>query len=165
MGGIVSRVKYQTGKMGDVSRKTVQGFYEAFASRDPARIAPFLSDDVQWHMAGPVDVFQFAGYRRGKTAVLDYFSLVPKVFAVRRFEPEDLVLDGNRAALFSKVVAVQKDTGRVITYRCAHFVVFENDRLVSMQGITDTFDVAEQVVGHRIDPYREAADCSDIVAL
>jgi len=34
-----------------------------------------------------------------------------------------------------------------------------------MQGITDTFDVAEQIVGHRIDPYRETADLSDIVAL
>jgi ketosteroid isomerase-like protein len=152
--------------MGDVSRKTVLGFYEAFASRDPLRIAPFLADDVQWHMAGPVDVFHFAGFRRGKAAVVDYFvRLVPQVFAVRRFEPEEFVIDGNRAAIFSKVVAVQKDTGRVITYRVAHFTVFEDDKIVSMQGVTDTFDVAEQVMGHRIDPYREAADSSDIVAL
>ncbi len=152
--------------MGDVSRKTVQGFYEAFASRDPLRIAPYLADDVQWHMAGPVDVFQFAGYRHGKAAVVDYFvRLVPQVFTVRRFEPEEVVIDGDRAAVFSKVVAVQKDTGRVIAYHCSHFMVFENDRVVSMQGVADTFDVAEQVVGHRIDPYREAANSSDIVAL
>lgn len=150
--------------MGGVSLRTVQGFYEAFASRDPMRIAPYLSDDVQWHMAGPVDVFRFAGFRRGKAAVMDYFRLVPQVFSVRRFEPEDFVIDGNRVAAFSKVIAVQKDTGRVIAYRVAHFLVFEQDLLISMQGITDTFDVAEQVVGHRIDPYRETAD-SDVVAL
>jgi ketosteroid isomerase-like protein len=152
--------------MGEVSRKTVQGFYEAFASRDPLRIAPLLANDVQWHIAGPVDLFHFAGYRRGKAAVVDYFArLVPQVLAVRRFELEELVIDGDRAALFSKVIAVQKDTGRVIAYRVAHFVVFEDDKVLSMQGITDTFDVAEQVVGHRIDPYREAANASDIVAL
>lgn len=148
-----------------VSRATVQGFYEAFASRDPMRVAQFLADDVQWHIAGPVDLFRFAGYRRGKAAVLDYFRLVPKVLTIRRFEPEDLVIDGERAAIFSKVIAVQKDTGRVITYRCAHFLVFENEKLVSMQGITDTFDVAEQVMGHRIDPYREAVEATDIVMI
>jgi len=151
--------------MGDVSLKTVQGFYEAFASRDPARIDPYIADDVQWHMAGPVDVFRFAGLRRGKAEVLNYFRLVPEVFAVRRFEPEEFVIDGNCASVFSKVVAVQKDTGRVIAYRVAHFVVFRDGQVVSMQGITDTFDVAEQIVGHRIDPYRETADLSDIVAL
>jgi len=151
--------------MEGVSRKTVQGFYEAFASRDPARISGFLADDVQWHIAGPVDLFRFCGYRRGKAEVVDYFRLVPQVLIVRRFEPEEIVIDGNRAAVFSKVVAAQKDTGRVIAYQCAHFMVFEDDKVVSMQGITDTFDVAEQIVGHRIDPYREAAFSSDIVAL
>lgn len=153
--------------MGEVSRSTVQAFYEAFASRDPIKIASMIADDVEWHIAGPIDVFQFAGYRRGKAAVVDYFQrLVPQVFSVRRFEPEELVIDGNRCALFSKTVAVQKDTDRIIAYRCAHFIVFENDKAVSVQGIADTFDVAEQVVGHRIDPYRGVADISqDIVAV
>jgi ketosteroid isomerase-like protein len=137
-----------------VRRTIVQDFYEAFASRDPARIERFLADDVEWHMAGPVDLFRFCGYRRGKAAVLDYFArLVPQVFAVRRFELEEIVIDTDRVALFSKVVAVQKDTGRLITYRHAIFVVFENDQAISVQGVADTFDFAEQMVGHRIDAY------------
>ncbi len=142
------------GEMGGVSRKTVQDFFEAFASRDPARIEGFLADDVQWHMAGPVEVFQFCGHRHGKAAVVDYFArLVPQVFAVRRVELEEIVIDANRAAMFSKVVAVQKDTGRIITYRHAIFVGFDGDKVVSVQGIADTFDFAEQMVGHRIDPF------------
>jgi ketosteroid isomerase-like protein len=151
-----------------VPYQVVKDFYDAFASRDPLRVAPFLADDVQWHMAGPVDIFHFCGYRRGKAAVLDYLTrLVPQVFAVRRFEPMELVIDGNRAGVFSNVSAVQKNTGRVIAYHCAHFMVFKDDKVVSMQGVTDTFDVVEQLVGHRIDPYREsqAASASDVVAI
>jgi ketosteroid isomerase-like protein len=149
-----------------VSRKTVQGFYEAFASRDPMRIAPHLADHVEWHIAGPVDVFRFTGMRRGKAAVLDYLvRVLPQVFSTQRFELEDIVIDGDGAGLFSKVVAVQKETSRVIAYRCANFVRFEDDKVVSMQGVTDTFDVAEQILGYRIDPYREAADLMDIVVL
>jgi ketosteroid isomerase-like protein len=149
-----------------VSRETVHGFYEVFASRDALRIAPHLADHIEWHVAGPVEVFRFTGLRRGKAAVLDYLArLVPQVFSIQRFELEDVVIDGDSAGLFSKVVAVQKDTGRVIAYRCANFVRFETGKVVSMQAVTDTFDVAEQLLGHRIDPFCEAADIMDIVAL
>lgn len=139
-----------------VSRSVVQTFYQAFASRDPLRVAPLLCDDVEWHMSGPVDIFPFCGARRGKAAVVDYFArLVPAVFAIKRFEPEELVIDGDRAATFTKATAVQKATGRIITYRCAHFVTFRGGKAAAVHGIMDSYDIAEQVVGHRIDPYRE----------
>ena len=81
-----------------VSPATVQAFYEALASRDPVRLAQCLSDDVEWHMAGPVDLFVFCGYRRGKAAVVDYIArLVPSMFAVKRFELEEIVIDGDTA--------------------------------------------------------------------
>ena len=60
---------------------------------------------------------------------------------------------------------MQRDTGRVITFSSAHFVVFRDERVISMHALTDTFDVAEQVVGHRIDPYREGVASSDLVGL
>ena len=143
--------------MGDtVSRSLVQAFYEAFASRDPVRVAELLADDVEWNMAGPVDVFPFCGPRRGKAAAMEYLGqLVPSVFAIKRYEPLEMVIDGDHAATFSKVTAVQRATGRVITYHCAHLVRFRDGKVASVRGITDTFDVAEQVVGHRIDAYRE----------
>lgn len=144
--------------MGGVSRKTVQDFYEAYASRDPMRIEACLADDVQWHMVGSAELFQFCGLRRGKAEVVDYFGrLFPQVFAVRRVALEEVVIDADRAALFSKAVAVKRDTGRIISYRSALFAVFEHEKVASLQGIAYTFDIAEQMVGHRIDPYWEAS--------
>lgn len=138
-----------------VSRAAVQAFYEALASRDPVRLAHCLSDDVEWHMAGPVDVLVCSGYRRGKAAVVDYMGrLVPSMLSVKRFEPEEIVIDGATAAIIINIASVQKDTGRVLTYRTAIFVVFRDGKVASVKGITDTFDMAEQVVGHRIDAYR-----------
>jgi ketosteroid isomerase-like protein len=140
-----------------LSRSTVEAFYAAYASRDPIRVAPFLADDVEWHLAGPVDLIPFCGYRRGREAVIDYLARgVPSVFAGMRFELDDLVIEGSRAGLFSKVSAVQKTSGRVIHYRCAHFITFRAGKVVSLQGLSDTFDMVEQVVGHRIDAYHDA---------
>jgi ketosteroid isomerase-like protein len=139
-----------------VSRAAVQAFYEALASRDPVRLANCLTDDVEWHMAGPVDVFVFCGYRRGKAAVVDYIGrLVPSMFSVKRFEPEEIVIDGDTAAMINNITSVQKNTGRILTYQTAIFVVFRDGKVASLKGVADTFDMAEQVVGHRIDAYRE----------
>jgi hypothetical protein len=39
-----------------VSRQRVRYFYEARMSRNPDLIAQFLHDDVEWTVAGPVDL-------------------------------------------------------------------------------------------------------------
>ena len=58
-----------------VPRPVVHAFYQALASRDPARIAPFIDDDVRWTIVGPVDVLRFCGERRGKAAVLSVLDV------------------------------------------------------------------------------------------
>jgi ketosteroid isomerase-like protein len=151
-----------------VSRATVQAFYEALASRDPVRVAPYLADDVEWHVAGPVDIFDFCGYRRGKAAVIDCMGRVmPSMFSVTRFDLEDIVIDGDAVAIINNVTSVQKDTGRILTYQTAVFVEFCDGKVVSMKGVKDTFDMAEQVVGHRIDVFSESgrAVLRDVIAL
>lgn len=151
-----------------VSRATVQAFYEALASRDPIRLAQCLADDVEWYVAGPVDIFEHCGYRRGKAAVVDYMSrLVPSVFVVKRFDLEDIVIDGDTAAMINNITSVQRDTGRTLTYQTAVFVEFRDGKVVSMKGVADTFDMAEQVVGHRIDVFSEPgrAVLRDVIAL
>lgn len=151
-----------------ISRAAVQAFYEALASRDPVRLAHHLADDVEWHMSGPVDLLVFCGYRRGKAAVADYIGrLVPSMLSVKRFEPEEIVIDGDTAAVINNITSVQKDTGRILTYQTAVFVVFRDGKVVSVKGVADTFDMAEQVVGHRIDAYREpsVSISKDVVAL
>ena len=55
--------------MHDLNRLSAEGFYRALASRDGARIAAYLSDDVDWMSMGPVEMLSFCGPRGGKAAV------------------------------------------------------------------------------------------------
>ena len=149
-------------------RIQVEALYEAFAARDPVRIAGQLTDDVEWQMDGPVAIFPFCGYRRGKAAVLDLLTrLKPAILPTKRMEPEDMVIDGDQAAVFVKTTAVHKQTGRVVVFHCAHFFTFRDGQLAAMHCVADTYDAAEQVMGHRIDAYHEpvVSNSEDIVAL
>lgn len=135
-----------------VSQSLVLGFYQALARRDLAALLEFLADDVEWKFLGPVEIFPFCGSRRGKATVIDHFTqLMPVLFSIRRIEPDDLVIDGERAATFSKLTAVERGTGRILTFHCAHFVTVRDDKVVSMQAIADTFGLIDQLSCVRIE--------------
>jgi len=137
--------------MAAVSPSIVQAFYLAYVSRDPDRMAAFFDEDVEWWVTGPVDLLEYCGYRRGKAAVYDlYARVVPGLFEFKSFDPRDFLIDGDRAAVFGRISAVQRSTGRLISYMCAHFVRFRDDKVISFSSLTDSFDACEQVLGHPI---------------
>ena len=132
-----------------VPRTVVEAFYEVYAARDIDRVAPFLDDDVEWIISGPVDVLPFCGRRRGKAAVLDLLRrVVPEVFDIYNFVVDTMVIDGDRVATFNRLSARMGDDGRVISYRLAHFMRFRDGKVVENLSLIDSFDAAEQVLGH-----------------
>lgn len=135
-----------------VAHKTVQAFYEAYVSRDPARIAAFLHEDVEWIIAGPVDLLPFFGRHSGKAAVIELYTReIPSIIEFRGLDPEEIVIDGDRVAVFGRFSAVVRSTDRTLSHRFAQFVRFRDDKVILFRAIIDSFDVAEQLVGHRIE--------------
>ena len=140
-----------------VSRQRVRDFYEARMSRDPQIIAQFLHDDVDWTIAGPVDLIPFCGQHRGKKAAVDTMVRVaPSVFKVTKLNLDELLIDGDRAAGFNRLSAIQSGTGRTITYQRAEFFQFRDNRIMSYRAILDSFDLSEQMLGHAINTSLDA---------
>src|SRR5476651_1156455 len=105
-----------------ISHRQVREFYEAHMLRDPERIAQFLHDDVEWSVAGPIDLIPFCGQRRGKEAAIDTMvRIAPALLTVTKLEFDELLVDGERAAGFNHLTAIQNSTGRTISYQRAEF--------------------------------------------
>ncbi len=138
--------------MQPVSKNTIQGFYRAYGSGEPSRLAEWLADDVEWIISGPVDVLPFCGHRRGKEAALDVIErLVPSTFKMTGFDPHTLLIDGDRAATLLTLTGILVDGGRKISYRVAHFLRFRGEKILEFRSIIDSFDAAQQVLGHVIN--------------
>jgi hypothetical protein len=60
------------------------------------------------------------------------------------------LIDGDRAAFLGRIVAVQPGTGRTITYDQIQFMRFRDGRIFEYRGIIDSFNAAEQMIGHPI---------------
>lgn len=135
-----------------ISRELVQSYFQACVSRDPERIGRFLDDEVEWSLGGPVDLLPFCGQRRGKDAVVDTLvRLVPSVFRLTKMELEQVLIDGDRAASYMHLSAVHATTGRTVSYRSAQFIRFRDGKIVDFRGLIDSFDAAEQALGHAIN--------------
>jgi ketosteroid isomerase-like protein len=144
-----------------VPRSLVEAFYRAYETRDPEKIGPFLADDVEWTISGPVGVLGFCGCRHGKAAVLDLLARqVPDVLHVFSFVPETILVDGDRAATLNRLCARGKD-GRAISYRLSHFLRFRDGKIVETISLIDSFDAVEQVLGHplAVNRVESTADC------
>jgi ketosteroid isomerase-like protein len=130
----------------------VSAFYRAYITRNPGLLDAVLDDAVEWTLTGPAEQFDIYGSRRGKQAVIELVTrIMPCFFQITDFEFEHLLLQSEQVAAYGLVRARQRDTGRSLCFRGAHFLRFRNGKLTMFRSFADTFDVAQQVVGHPID--------------
>ena len=130
----------------------VENFSRARKSRDPQLIEPFLDDHVDWLANGPVELLHFCGQRRGKAEVLDCLTRQhAMVLSTFKVEVDFLLVDGDRAASRGRMIGTQCKTGRIISYTHAQFLQFRDGKIVEYRGIIDSFNAAEQMIGHAIE--------------
>ena len=136
---------------GNDTRAIVESFYQAYAAGDLDRVAALIHDDIEWIMYGPVQVFPFQGPRKGKAQVLDVLGAIGKDYALERYVPEIIIVEGERAAVVSEAAFMQRATKRTLSLRLANFLRFSDGRLIDFREFTDTFDVVEQALGRWLD--------------
>ena len=77
-----------------------------------------------------------------------------------------MLVDGDRAAVFGKLMASRRDGGRSISYRIAQFVRFRDEKVVEYISIIDSFDAVEQVLGHALDLHEgQSPNGGDLIAV
>jgi ketosteroid isomerase-like protein len=150
-----------------VSRGLVDAFFNAYSARDQVKLEAFLHKNVVWTISGPVSVISYCGTHRGKAAVLDLIlRVVPSVFRFTNHVQESLLVDGDQVAMLNRRSARRSADGRVISYRVANFMRFEDDQVITNLSLIDSFDAVEQVLGHPLAVHASPTiDAGDLVVL
>lgn len=134
-----------------ISRELVEQYFQAAVARDRARLALLLHDEVRWSVTGPVDLLPYCGEWRGKQRVIDTIvQVIPSALRMTGIKLHEVVIDGTYAATLSQLSAIHAGTGRVVSYRCAQFLRFRDDKLIDFHALIDSFDAAEQMLGRRL---------------
>ncbi len=132
------------------TRDTVRELYDAYARRDFERVAAFMHDDIDWVIYAPVSIFPFAGSRHGRAAVLQAMAGIAAAYVLESYKAEVMVVEGDRAAVISDVSFTQRTTDRMLRFRVANFLRFQDGRLIEFREFTNSFDVVEQALGREL---------------
>jgi ketosteroid isomerase-like protein len=135
----------------EMTRAALDDLIRAFDLGDHERLAARYDDDIDWIIYAPVTIFPYAGARHGKNEVLACFAMIYQTYSVIKTTVTQKIVDGDRAATITETQLVQRETGRTIRSRMANFMRFRDGKMIEYRGFTDSFDTAEQVLGHEIE--------------
>ena len=117
----------------DVVRET----YEAVGRGDIPALLDLLTDDVEWTFQGP-SVIPFAGTRRGREGVAEFFSLVGENLDFELFEPREFVAEGDTVVVVGFERSHVRPTGRTFEQEWAHVYALRDGKIATGLFLEDT---------------------------
>ena len=133
--------------MSDI-QKTLDALYAAYAQGDFERVSSMMDESIEWMIYAPVTVFPFAGPRRGRAAAVQTMREIAQAYAIEAYEREIVTVDGDQVAVVAGVRMRQRATQRILRFRVANFMRFKDGLLSEFREFSNSFDVAEQALGH-----------------
>ncbi len=117
--------------------EVVQGTYEAVGRGDIPALLDLLTEDVEWTLQGP-SLIPFAGPRKGREGVAEFFSQVGGNLEILQFEPRDFVAQGDTVVVLGYERNLIKPTGRTFEQEWAHVYTLRDGKIAKARFIEDT---------------------------
>ena len=117
--------------------EVVQETYEAVGRGDIPALLDLLTDDVEWTFQGP-SLIPFAGTRRGREGVAEFFSLVGENLVFEQFEPREFVAQGDTVVVLGFERSLIKATGRTFEQEWAHAYKLRDGKVAKFLALEDT---------------------------
>ena len=82
----------------ETATAVVQKAYEAFGRKDVPAILNLVAEQVDWELVGPASL-AYAGKRRNKKEVGEFFAAIPKADDIHAFEPREFIAAGENVTV------------------------------------------------------------------
>lgn len=133
------------------TRAALTALFDSYRERDFEHFVALLHDDIDWIIHGPIEVFPFAGLRRGRPAVMQALAVMGMAYSLHSFEPDFVIVEDDRAAIMADVSLTQLATGRLLRFRAANLIRVAGGKVIEFREFADSFDQAEQALGRLIE--------------
>lgn len=135
----------------DISREQkLKLAYSAWLRADEAAIASVFTEDCQFQLMGNPVLNSQAGLRVGRAGVLEVMRHSHRLFVIREFMIEKIILDGDDAVVHWHSSLELRPTGRVIESERCDLVAFRDGLIHSMKCFYDSASMA--IVSGRARP-------------
>jgi len=114
----------------------VQSGYEKFKTGDIEGLLDLFADDIRWTVP-EIENASFAGSRKGKEAVAQFFQQLSDAEEISRFEPLEFVAQGEKVVVLGDSAATVKATGRSYETDWVHVFHMKDGKVHEFQEFFD----------------------------
>ena len=115
----------------------VKQAYEAFGKGDVPGILKLVADEVDWELVGSPGL-AYAGNRKNKKGVADFFAEVARVDEMHAFEPKEFIEAGEHVTVLGRESATGRDTKKKFESPWLHLFTVKNGKITRWRGFFNT---------------------------
>ena len=135
----------------EIIREMVYRAYDAYWLGHRDFVDDMLDDDIEWTFHGPAEILPFPNHLHGKAAVLAAFKTIDETTESLENKIDFILVDGEHAAVIGERKFRQRSSGRVAQYKFVALHLYRSSRLVEYQLFLDSFGLAQQLLGRKIE--------------
>ena len=132
-------------------KERIYEIYRTFSAGHLDQVADMFDERVDFISNAPVDVFPYLGHRIGRVQVMKALEAVHDEFSTVEYLPLKIMIDGQSAGVIVSIRLTQRTTGRLIRVFSAHFLQFNDNRIIEYRAFLDTLEAVQQVLGREFD--------------
>jgi uncharacterized protein len=119
----------------------IRTMFASFTSGDFPGVLDMLAEDVEWRLAGPTE-FTYAGIRRGRAKVAEFFKALGDATEFEVFEPQEYIAQGDKVVVLGHERQRVKATGLVVENDWAMVFTIRDGKIARFRNYEDTAAVA-----------------------
>jgi ketosteroid isomerase-like protein len=112
--------------------------YAAFQRGDMQTVLNSCSDDVDFRHPMSTAIWPWAGKRRGRAQVAEFFAGLPEVAEFEQFETREFIAQGNKVVVLVFERFHIKATGRTVESELVHVITLNEGKVVQFYVYGDT---------------------------
>jgi ketosteroid isomerase-like protein len=121
----------------------VQQAYSAFQRGDIPGLLELVAEDVEWEAVKGVPAsVPFAGVRRGRAQVGEFFAIVGREEEFSRFEPREFFAAGDRVVVLGSYEARVRRTGKTFSGEWAMAFTIRAGKIARFTEYADSYGIA-----------------------
>jgi ketosteroid isomerase-like protein len=125
----------------------VQQGFAAFQRGDIQTVLNLFSDDVDFRHPISTDILPWAGKRRGREQVAEFFAGLAELSEFEQFEPQEFIAQGNKVVVLIFERVRIKATGRAVDNEYVQVFTFSNGKIVQWCVYEDTAPIIAAIRG------------------
>ena len=116
----------------------LKSFYAGRIEGDVEAIGAMFGDDAQFRIVGSPEFSMLATSVQGREGIMGLFRTISDSFGLDEFSMEDLLMDGNKAAVRWSARVQNITSGETFTTELADFIEIDGGKIISLSEFLDT---------------------------